>query len=161
MLIGAPSVYESQPLSDGRKIGRACLISCCCFYLLTSWLWIVPSPVLCQVSSSLLSRALSYELCYSLMTFYTFMVLLQAWTRARGWELGVPAHPSPRFEQAIGGFILVPLLHAENDPSLACCLKAVVDKTFGLGFPRVYPCLFLWNGLIEPVSPLSSQDGCF
>lgn len=73
----------------------------------------------------------------------------------------VPAPLSPGSKQAIGDFVLVPLLCAEDNPSLGCCLMAMVDKTFGLGFPTVYPCFLLWAGLIEPVSAVSSQDGCF
>lgn len=77
------------------------------------------------------------------------MGLLEAWDQGQGLRItSVPAPPSPRFEQAIGDFVLVSLLRAEDDPSLGCCLVAVVDKTFGLGFPNVYPCFFLWNGLI-------------
>lgn len=140
MLISAPSVYESQPLSDGRKISRACLISCCRFSFLTSPLWIFPSPGVLLF----LSRALFYELCYSLMT-YTFMGLLQAWDQSQ--ELGItsgPAPPSPRFEQSFGGFVLVLLLFAEDDPSLDCCLMAV-----GLGFPSVYPAFFFGTGSLN------------
>lgn len=83
------------------------------------------------------------------MTFYTFMGLLEAWDQGQKLEITpVPAPPSPRFELAIGDFVLVPLLCAEDDPGLGCCLMAVVDKTFVLGFPSVYPCVFLWNGFI-------------
>lgn len=87
MLISAPSVYETQPLSDGRKIGRACLISCCHFSFLTSQLWIVPFPVLCQVSCA-------FSPGHFLMSCVTLSwPSIHSWgcykpgTRARSWEL--------------------------------------------------------------------------
>lgn len=147
VLISTPSVYESQPTEWWQENLKS----------LFDKLLLLFIPYLLALNSSLpgavsgvllfLSRALSYELCYSLMAFYTFVGLLGAWDQGL-WITSVPAPPSPRLEQAIGDFVLVSPLHAEDDPSWGCCLMAAVDKTFDLNFPSVYPCFFLWNGLV-------------
>lgn len=149
MLISTPSVYESQPTEWWQENLKSLFDRPLSLFI--PYLLALNSSLPSAVSGVLLflPRALPYELCYSLMTFYTFMGLIEAWDQGQGLEItSVPAPPSPGFELAVGDFVLMPLLHAEDDPSLGCCLMAVVDKTFGLGFPSVYPCFFLWNGLI-------------
>lgn len=71
MLIGAPRVYANQPLSDGRRMWRACLVSCWRFLSLTSLLLILSSSVAVSAVLLFLSRVLPRELCSSLTTFHT------------------------------------------------------------------------------------------
>lgn len=141
MLNGAPSVYASRPLSDGRRIWRACLISCCRFLSFTSLLLILSSVLLCQMVLLFLSKAL--------VTFQTsirfYCGRYNPGTRARAGITAAPAPLSPAFKQAIREFVLVLLLRAEGDTGLGCCLMAMVDETSGPGFPGVYTCFLFWT----------------
>lgn len=87
-----------------------------------------------------LPRVLPPELSSSLVTFRTcirfYCGCCNPRTGARTGITAAPAPLSPAFKQAIREFVLVLLLHAEDDPGLGCCL--LVDKTFGPGIPNVY-----------------------
>lgn len=77
---------------------------------------------------------------------------------ARAGITATAALPSPVFKQGICSGVAV---RWGGGAWLACCLSAMVHKTFGSSFSCVCPLLF---GLImhtQPVSPLFSQDGRF
>ncbi|KAJ7397601.1 Ankyrin repeat and BTB/POZ domain-containing protein BTBD11-A [Pitangus sulphuratus] len=103
-------------------------------------IWGQESFSACQNTNhvGLAPRALPRELWCSLVTFHTCVGLLQPLGPEPG--LGITPVPAPlslAFKQAIRDFVLVLLLRAEDDPGLGCCLMAMLDKTFGLGFPSV------------------------
>lgn len=144
MLIGALCVYASQPLSNGRRIWRTCLISCCHFLSLTSLLLILSSLLLCQMSI-FLSKVLPCESYSSLMIFHVCIQFTNPEPEPRLGLRLLLASRSPAFEQAIREFALVLLWHVEGDPGLSYCLPAMVGKIFGPVFPSVNHCFLIWT----------------
>lgn len=106
MLISAPSVYTNQPLSDGRRIWRACLISSCHFSSFTSafhsFLPVAVSDVLAFLSRAFLVTLV--PLSWTCTCVYGFTVVCynpRPWARAE--NKAAPASPSPAFKQAFRG----------------------------------------------------------
>lgn len=153
----------SQPLSNGRRIWRVCLISHRCFLSLTSLLLILSSLLLCQMSCSFSPGCflLSWvpRSWPSTHAYGFYCGCCNPRTGARTGITAAPAPLSPAFKQAIREFVLVLLLHAEDDPGLGCCL--LVDKTFGPGIPNVYSHFLFWMCSLSLRCLSPPRTGCF